>query len=161
MNDVNPESPATTAARIAALPSLPFADIKRLWRKLFGDEIPNHRRAFLEKRIAYRWQEIECRKSNEGRALLERNARRIAKLVESGEKLRPRDYHPVPGTVLSRTYHSVEHRVTVSLDGAFSYNGKPYRSLSRIAEEITGQRWSGPLFFGLREPSSKKRRATT
>ena len=59
-------------------------------------------------------------------------------------------------------YHGVEHRVTVSLDGEFIYQGKPYRSLSRIAEEITGQRWSGPLFFGLREPSSqsKKQRAT-
>lgn len=160
MSEMKSKSSTSMAARIVALPSMPFAEIKQIWRRLYGVDVPNHRRAFLEKRIAYRWQEIECRKSNDGRALLERNARRIATLVESGEKLRPRDYKPVPGTVLSRMYHGVEHRVTVSLDGEFTYRGKPYRSLSRIAEEITGQRWSGPLFFGLREPSSKKRRAT-
>lgn len=160
MSNVSPKKPATMAARITALPSMPFTDIKQIWRRLYGDDVPNHRRTFLEKRIAYRWQEIECRKSNAGRALLERNARRIDTLVESGEKLRPRDFRPVPGTVLSRMYHSAEHRVTVSLGGEFSYQGKPYRSLSRLAEEITGQRWSGPLFFGLREPSSKKWRAT-
>lgn len=62
MSETKTQSPASMAARIASLPSMPFAEIKQIWRRLYGDEVPNHRRAFLEKRIAYRWQEIECRK---------------------------------------------------------------------------------------------------
>lgn len=65
---------------------------------------------------------------------------------------RSRDYCPVPGTVLIREYKGVEHRVTVTHDGQFEYQGCVYRSLSRIAREITGAQWSGPVFFGLRRP---------
>ena len=55
-----------------------------------------------------------------------------------------------PGTVLTRQYNGVDHQVLVRADGQFIYAGKPYPSLSMIARTITGTRWSGPLFFGLR-----------
>ena len=55
------------------------------------------------------------------------------------------------GTVLIREHEGVEHRVTVTHDGMFEYRGQKYRSLSMVAFVITGTRWSGPLFFGLRK----------
>ena len=46
------------------------------------------------------------------------------------------------------------HRVAVLADG-FAWNGKTYRSLSKVAQAITGTRWNGPRFFGLRDKPSK------
>lgn len=137
------------AAQIAALPDRPIADIRALWTRLFGTDPPNsNSRPIMERRIAYRLQETEFRKQDA--AMLQRNQRHIANLIEKGRKVRPREYAPVPGTVLVRRYRDEEHRVTVMLDGQFEYLGQPYGSLSQVARKITGQTWSGPLFFGLR-----------
>ena len=88
--------------------------------------------------------------------LLQNNQKRIQTLIRNGKLLkRSRHYCPVPGTVLIREYKGVEHRVTVTHDGQFEYQGCVYRSLSRIAREITGSQWSGPVFFGLRKPGGK------
>jgi hypothetical protein len=57
---------------------------------------------------------------------------------------------PKPGTVLTREWNGATHRVMVLEDG-FAWNGQQYISLSKIAFTITGTRWSGPLFFGLRQ----------
>ncbi len=54
-----------------------------------------------------------------------------------------------PGTILLREWHGVNHRVAV-LGGGVEYRGQRYRSLSEVARTITGSRWSGPLFFGLK-----------
>ncbi len=53
------------------------------------------------------------------------------------------------GTVLVREWHGTTHRITV-LEEGFLCSGKRYRSLSEVARTITGSRWSGPLFFGLK-----------
>jgi hypothetical protein len=53
------------------------------------------------------------------------------------------------GTRLVRDYRGVEHTVTVLHDG-FEWQGRPYRSLSAIARAITGTRWNGWSFFGLK-----------
>ena len=60
------------------------------------------------------------------------------------------------GTVLTREYQGVEHRITVTLDGRYDFEGRLYPSLSMIAREITGTRWSGPLFFGLKTSAKPK-----
>lgn len=152
-----PPTPPSLAARIAGLPDLPMEEIKALWHRLFGTDTPTHNRQFLERRIAYRLQEIEFRKVD--RHLLDRNSRRIKALVETG-KLRQhdRDLRLVPGTVLTREYQGVEHRVTVAPDGQYEFEGRRYPSLSMIAREITGTRWSGPLFFGVKAPAKPKPR---
>lgn len=143
------------AAQIAKLPELPYPQIKALWRKLFGAEVPTYIRPFLERRIAYKLQEIEFRKSHPG--LIERNTRKIASLIKNGKlRKRDRDYRPVYGTVLTRQYQDQEHRVVVSADGQYEYEGRAYQSLSMIAREITGSRWSGPVFFGLKDYAAKK-----
>ena len=55
-----------------------------------------------------------------------------------------------PGTRLLREWQGVMHEVIVLEDGV-QYRGRTWRSLSAVAREITGTRWSGPLFFGLRK----------
>ena len=57
-----------------------------------------------------------------------------------------------PGTLLVREWDGVLHRV-MALDQGFAWNGTSYRSLSEVARAITGTRWNGPRFFGLREVS--------
>lgn len=154
-NTGNFTAPPSVASLIARLPELPMPEIKALWQRLFGADTPTHNRQFLERRIAYRLQEVEFRKIDAN--LLERNKRRIASLVETGKvKKRDRDYRPAAGTVLTREYQGVEHRVIVTQDGQYDFQGRMYPSLSMIAREITGTRWSGPLFFGLKVPATPK-----
>ena len=59
------------------------------------------------------------------------------------------DNRPLSGTQLIREYDGVQHVVTVRADD-FEYEGRPYQSLSAIARHITGTRWNGWTFFGLR-----------
>ena len=130
-------------------------EIKALWQKLFGADTPNYNRQFPERRIAYRLQEAEFRKVDA--KLLERNQRRIASLLETGKvSKRDRDTRPAAGTVLTREYRDVEYCVVATADGQYEFNGRMYPSLSMIAREITGTRWSGPLFFGLKGPAKQE-----
>ena len=152
MNAPVPPTPPSVVARIANLPNLGKAELDALWRETFGVEPPSHSRAFLERRLAYRLQEDAFRTVDPG--LLERNQRRIEALVATGRNARrDRDYRPIAGTVLTREYQGVVHRVIVTADGQYDFQGRPYQSLSMIAREITGTRWSGPLFFGLKAPA--------
>lgn len=59
------------------------------------------------------------------------------------------DRLPISGTQLIREWQGIPHRVTVRGDD-FEYQGRPYKSLSSIAREITGVRWNGWMFFGLK-----------
>ncbi len=155
VNGPIPPTPPSVAAQIARLPELPIAEIRALWKRLYDREAPTYGRHFLEKRIAYKLQEIEFRKVNP--ELLERNRQRIEALIENGGEKKPeRGVRLMAGTVLTREYQGVEHRVTVTLVGRYDFEGRLYPSLSMIAREITGNRWSGPLFFGLKSPGKPK-----
>ena len=140
-------------ARLAALPNADIRDLKEQWRSLFGTEPPPYNRRFLERRIAYRIQEL---------AYGGLKPETIARLEALGEQIDGgnitlrrirQDQRPIAGTRLLREYHGVEHVVTVTRDG-FEYQGRPYQSLSAIARAITGTRWNGWLFFGLRKASA-------
>ena len=63
-----------------------------------------------------------------------------------------------PGTIMSRDWNGRMQRVTVMGNG-FAWNGKTYPSLTKIAFAITGTRWNGPRFFGLRDKPSKEARS--
>ena len=60
-----------------------------------------------------------------------------------------------PGSELIRTWQRQTYRVVVLAEG-FAYAGKTYRSLSEIASAITGTKWNGPRFFGLRSGASQE-----
>ena len=139
----------TIIARITALKSKPTPDLRLLWRDLFESEPPRQNRRFLEGRLAYRIQELEYG------GLKPATIKRLEALGEEldGGKAEVRrkraDDRPIAGTRLIRDYQGVEHCVTV-LAGGFDYQGQPYKSLSAIARAITGTRWNGWVFFGLR-----------
>jgi len=148
-------TPPSVVARITALPDLPMSEIKALWKELFREHPPTHNRQFLERRLAYRLQEIEFRKID--RNLVDRNKRRIQAILDSGQNKKfDRDIRLQAGTVFTREYQGNEHRVMATVDGHYEFEGRSYSSLSRIAREITGTAWSGPVFFGLKPNASKK-----
>ena len=141
--------PPDVLGRLAALPEADIRDLKQQWRQLFGIEPPPYNRKFLESRLAYRIQEL---------AYGGLKPETVARLEALGEQLdggnvalrRIRAHDgPVAGTRLVREYQGVEHTVTV-VPGGFEYEGRPYRSLSAIARHITGTRWNGWTFFGLK-----------
>ncbi|MDO3514996.1 MULTISPECIES: DUF2924 domain-containing protein [Ralstonia solanacearum species complex] len=153
---------SSIAARVARLPDTPFAELKILWSQLFDIPLPTHNRSYVERRIAFRLQELEMAQKQP--QLLASNKMRIDALLEQikpaqkvgrGELVRL-----VPGTVLTRDFMGQTHRVVAMPNGEFEYNGKPYSSLTAIACEIAGTRWSGPAFFGLRDGAKKPRKGT-
>jgi len=78
-----------------------------------------------------------------------------ARVLRDGDALQP-SMTPLPraGTILVREWHGTTHHVTATDDG-FLWNGKIHRSLSSIAGAITGTKWNGPRFFGLRDVKAK------
>ena len=144
--------------RIARLPDTKFEDIKALWKQLFDVPMPTHNHQYLEKRIAYRIQEIDLAKREPG--AVERHRARMNALLDA---IKPRAkagrgevVKLVPGTMLTREFNDATHRVVTLPNGQFEYTGKPYNSLTAIANEISGTRWSGPAFFGLKASKSRK-----
>ncbi|MGJ4927504.1 DUF2924 domain-containing protein [Bradyrhizobium sp. HKCCYLRH3095] len=142
-------------ARIAALKTMAAPQLKQQWRELFEAEPPPYNRRFLESRLAYRIQELAY--GGLKQETVER-LRALAKQYDGGKpsaksKFR-NDRLPVAGTRLIREWEGVEHCVTVRADH-FEYEGRPYRSLSAIARDITGVRWNGWVFFGLKNSRGK------
>jgi hypothetical protein len=148
--------PADVLGRLAALKTSATLALKQQWRELFGTEPPPYNRRFLESRLAYRIQELAYRIQELAYGGLKPET--LARLEALGEQFdggkvtvrRMRgDDRPIAGTRLIREYQGVEHVVTVTRDG-YEYQGQPYQSLSAIARHITGTRWNGRVFFGLR-----------
>ena len=139
----------TVLAQIAALKEKPINALKQKWRDLFETEPPPYNRRFLEHRLAYRIQELAYGGLKPETV---RRLRQLAEELDGGNPARRRqsaNSRPVAGTRLIREYQGVEHCVTVRDDG-YEYQGRPYKSLSAIARAITGTRWNGLTFFGLK-----------
>ena len=137
-------------ARLAALKTTPTPDLKQQWRDLFASEPPPFNRRYLESRLAYRIQELAYG------GLKPETIRRLERLgeeLDGGDRKKramrlDRD-RPITGTRLIREWKGVVQIVSVSADG-FECLGRPYKSLSAIARAITGTRWNGWVFFGLK-----------
>ena len=128
-------------AHVAALETATKAELRALWQKTFGIPAPQYTStALLRRCISYRLQETAYG------GLDPRLVKLLYELAE-GNTTTPRR-RLSPGTRLVRSWGGNTHNVTV-VDGGFDYRGKRYHSLSVIAREITGARWSGPRFFGL------------
>src|SRR4051812_6021070 len=127
-----------------ALAGLDRASRHRLaehWAEYFGaPPPPRTSRSLMIRAVAYKMQE---------RALggLSAATRRLLSGEEPALVRRRRTLGS--GTVLIREWHGIGHQVTITDKGVL-YRGEPYRSLSEIARRITGVRWSGPRFFGVK-----------
>jgi len=146
------------ASEIASLSKLGIDELRERWKAMFGKEPSGHiGRSFLIRAIAYRLQE----KTFGG--LKPSTRRLLARVAEETADGRSPKSPPVrkaeTGTILVREWRGAAHRVTVLREGV-SFKGKRYRSLSEVAREITGSRWSGPRFFGLRLPSMENSHGT-
>ena len=135
--------------RLAALKTTSTPDLKQQWRDLFDSEPPPFNRRYLESRLAYRIQELAYG------GLKPETVKRLETLgeqLDGGDRKKSRvraDMMPIVGTRLIREWQGVEHVATVTTDG-FEWQGRPYKSLSAIARAITGTRWNGWVFFGLK-----------
>jgi hypothetical protein len=143
-------------AQLAALKGATANVLKDKWRALFDTDPPPYNRRFLESRLAYRLQELAHGGLS---ADVHRRLKAAAgDLPAKGSKVgkRPAGNRPITGTRLIRDWKGVEHQVTVR-DADFEYQGRPYRSLSAVARTITGTRWNGLVFFGLKAQRSSAR----
>ncbi len=141
------EKQASVAARVAELPELPMVALWAQWDRYFPrrPECPN--RSYVESRVAYKLQEEAFG------GLAPETRRRLEAIGAKHSKIKlraqPRTFDFAPGTVLLREWAERDHRVLVTGEGLFDYEGRSFKSLTAVARHITGAHWSGPLFFGL------------
>lgn len=158
---------ADIARQLAALQEMTTGQLGERYREVFGEPTRSRNKAYLKKRIAWRIQELaEGGLSDHARARIDELAANapIRWRASSSRKAAPtspdaddeeRDPRlPPAGTELTRRYKGDDYRVTVLQDG-FDYQGRRYRSLSKIAREITGTNWNGFLFFRLQSRARK------
>lgn len=135
-------------ARLAALKTTGTPELKAMWKELYGCDAPNFSRQYLEPRLAYRIQELSL--GGLSKATKER-LRNLADNKDDKRATKPTCLST--GTMLRREWRGGIYKVTVLTDG-YEYEGKRFKSLSRIAREITGTNWNGHAFFGLRRKAA-------
>ena len=153
------------AMEIEGLRKMKMKALQARYQELFGEETRSSNQAHLFRRMAWRLQ------ANAAGGLSERAQKRAGELAEEAAlRLRaPRQFWredgsvglsappardgrlPPIGTVLKRNYHGQAIEVEVLARG-FGYRDQIYGSLSQLAHRITGTRWNGYAFFGLRKP---------
>jgi hypothetical protein len=137
--------------RLQQLPGLDRKGLLDLWLELFGE--PAHkalRREMLVPILAYRMQEKLL--GGLKPSTCKRLRRLAAEFADSSKSLSAPSPRMKAGTRIVREWQGQLHEVSV-LDSGFEYQDQRFRSLSEIARQITGTRWSRPLFFGLKKRS--------
>jgi hypothetical protein len=131
---------------------LAINELRRLWADAWGQEPHVYiGRVMLEKSLKYRNKELQ------GGGLTLEQRLRLEQLIKQ-YKRDPTCFDAKdtlkPGTRLIRMHKGKKHSVLVKVDG-FEYQGQIYNSLSKIANDITGKRWNGWVFFGLKKNEAK------
>lgn len=137
------------STKLQELPRLSKPELLALWRELFAQPAhPKLRRDLMIPLLAYGIQEQAYG------GLKPTTRKRLQQLAaeQQKEQKAPLPLLPQlkPGTKLLRQWQGEMHEILVA-DGGFEYRGTRYKTLSEIARQITGTRWSGPLFFGLKQ----------
>jgi hypothetical protein len=154
------EAPETSSvdAEITRLRGLDLKALRARWRRSFGREAPPHlARHLLFAMLAYRLQaevlgDLDAETVRFLRQIDLTPSKRAAVPLTQAFERRWRDLSP--GTALTREWGGQHHKVMV-IDGGFAWQGRTYGSLSEIAKAITGTKWNGPRFFGLREKQAE------
>lgn len=135
---------------IVSLADLDLTTLREKWHVLWGSEPPTSMsRELLRQSIAYKVQ------VDTFGALPRAVHLRLLRGSANGSDQRPASIIK-PGTRLLRSWQGQTHEVTVTPEGTYAYQGAEYRSLSAIARKVTGTRWSGPAFFGLKPAKGKR-----
>lgn len=129
----------------AGLGELGLEPLRAIWRKCFGAPPAIRSPEILALMLAWRIQA-----NREGG--LDGELRRTIRQTPSA----PVATALTPGTRLTREWQGVRHEVVVEPDGRFRHREDLHRSLSQVARKITGSRWNGPRFFGLRAGEAAK-----
>jgi hypothetical protein len=134
-------------SKLAAVTSMKVGDLRAEWRRLYRAQPPRRAsRDLLELGIAWKLQE---RAYGGLSTALKRQITALSKTMdERGDLAQSRAVKLKPGTTLVREWGGKTHDILVVEDG-FEWRDQHWRSLSAIAREITGARWSGPRFFGV------------
>ena len=128
-------------AELAALPGMTSAQLRERWSELTGRVVPRVSPKLL--RLALAW-ELQAKVHG---GLSRRTSQKLAQLAAA--KTVTRDVQP--GMRLAREWNGKVHVVLVGEDGVVRWGEREWRSLSEVARAITGTRWSGPAFFGLKQ----------
>ncbi|WP_340586990.1 DUF2924 domain-containing protein [Erythrobacter alti] len=128
--------------QLQELEDLTKADLRDRWAKLTGRPVPKISEKLLRLALAY---EIQA-KALGG---LPRKTRQRLDQVAAATTTQTKDIRP--GMRLAREFAGKVHVVSIGDNGEITWNGREWRSLSEVARAITGTRWSGPAFFGLRQ----------
>lgn len=138
-------SPATRDADLAALADASPAQLREQWLEVTRRPLPRVSPSLL--RLALAW-ELQA-------GVLSGLPRRVSQKLEqmAGAKTCTREVQP--GMRLVREWNGKVHVVTIAEDGAIRWNDRVWKSLSEVARTITGTRWSGPAFFGLKTKTGR------
>ena len=144
-NQPGKESPFSS--ELAAIAMMTYSELHLAWRRHYRTVSPKKiSRDILQLGIAWKIQESRLGGLS---VSMKRQIAALARTMEAKSDLaKPRAVSPKPGARLLRTWEGVTHEVMVVEDG-FLWAGKTWASLSAIARQMTGTRWSGPRFFGL------------
>ena len=147
--------------QLATLNTMTMEQLREKWLDLYGCDPPPYKKQFLIKRLAYRIQEFfyggvsEAAKTRLGQVAREdplaRGDGRVSENRQSKDGI-------LPGTRFVRIWKDRRYEVLAQEKG-FEYQGRIFRSLSAVAREITGTRWNGRLFFGLKKHNGRDQHA--
>jgi hypothetical protein len=146
---------AALKAEIGRLPNLSLLELRNRWKALFGQPAPKSlRRNFLARAAAYQMQ-VEAYGGLS--VTIKRRLREIANAVRNGDANALLGSSRIKtGTQMIRQWQNATHTVTALAEG-FEWNGRTYKSLSAVANAITGTNWNGFAFFGIkRAPPGNK-----
>ncbi len=140
----------TIIKQITKLQSMTAQELDNVWRTMFYQEPEVHSRKYIIGKIAYRIQELaygalEAETEDKIKACAKKTQRKS--VVPTTKK--PKKFSPMIGTKIIKEYHDKIHEVMVVNDG-FSYEGTVYKSLSAVANKITGTKWNGLKFFDVK-----------
>ena len=127
-------------AELANLERLSAPELRERWTELTGSPVPRVSPALLRLALGY---ELQAR-------ALGGLSRSVQQKLDQIAGARTKTVPAVPGMRLVREWQGTAHVVTVGEDGVIRWGDREWRSLSEVARAITGTRWSGPAFFGLK-----------
>lgn len=146
------KSRVSVLRQLAVLPTLTLEQLQEKWLDLYGCEAPGYKKKFMIRRLAYRIQELFYGGlSEQAKKYLHETAEKdpLAKVKSKVADERKTDNSILPGTRFVRIWNDRRYEV-IAAENGFEFDSRIFTSLSAVAREITGTRWNGRLFFGLK-----------